>query len=57
MSHVAGIAQRQQGPVSETAFADCIRTIHTEHQASAVTSEADLLRLQNQLKERKGIRT
>ena len=56
MSHVAGIVQRQQGPVSEAAFADCIRTIHTEHQAAGVTSEEDLLRLQNQLKERKGIR-
>ena len=56
MSHITGILQRQQGPVSEQAFSDCIRTINAEHQASCVTTEDDLLAFQNKLKERKGLR-
>ena len=56
MSHMTGIVQRQQGPVNEQAFLDCVRTIHAEHQASKVTTEDDLMRLRNQLKERKGIK-
>ncbi len=55
-SHIAGILQRQQGPVSEQAFRDCVRTIGAEHQASAVSSEDDLLAYQKKLKERKGIK-
>ena len=57
MSHITGIGQRQQGPVSEQAFLDCVNTILSEHQASNVTSEDDLLAIQNKLKERKGLRT
>jgi DNA primase len=57
MSHITGIGQRQQGPVSEQAFADCVRIILAEHQASSVTSEDDLLAFQNKLKERKGLKT
>ena len=56
MSHVAGILQRQQGPVSEQAFQDCVRTIRAEYEASSVSSEDDLLAYQNKLKERKGIK-
>ena len=56
MSHVAGILQRQQGPVSEQAFQDCVRTIRAEYEASSVSSEDDLLAFQNKLKERKGIK-
>ena len=55
MSHITGITQRQQGPVSEQAFADCVRTIRAEHQASTVSTEDDLLAYQNRLKERKGM--
>jgi len=56
MSHITWITQRQEGPVSEEAFADCIRTIRAEHQASSVATEDDLLAYQNKLKERKGIK-
>ncbi len=56
MSHVAGLLQRQQGPVSEEAFADCVRIIRAEHQASNVATEDDLLAYQSQLRERKGIK-
>ena len=56
MSHITGIYQRQQGPVNEQAFRDCVRTIKAEHSASNVNSEDDLMALRNRLKERKGIR-
>ena len=54
MSHVTGIVQRQQGPVNEAAFRDCVRTIQAERQRSAVSTDDDLLALRNKLKESKG---
>ena len=56
MSHVAGVAQRELGPVNEQAFADCIRTVMAEHQAASVSTEDDLIAYQKKLKERKGIK-
>ena len=56
-SHIAMIFQRQQGPVSEQAFIDCVRTIRAEHQAAGITTEEDLLAYQSKLKKRKGIHT
>ena len=56
-SHVALISQRQQGPVSEQAFEDCVRTIRAEHQAAGIATEEDLLAYQSRLKKRKGIHT
>ena len=56
MSHIVGVAQRQQGPVNEKAFADCIATICSEHQSSSVSNEDDLLAFRSRLKERKGIK-
>lgn len=56
MSHIVSIMQRQQGPVNEQAFIDCAKIICAEHQASSVSTEDDLLALQNRLKERKGIK-
>ena len=56
MSHLAGIIQRQEGPVNETALRDCIRTIRSEHQGSTVSSDDDLLAFRNKLKESKGMR-
>ena len=57
MSHMAGIIHRHQNPVSEDALADCIRTIQAEQQLRTASSEDDLLRIREKLKERKGIRT
>ncbi len=54
VSHISGISQRLQGPVSEAAFQDCVRTILMEHQSAAVATEDDLMKLREQLKERKG---
>ena len=56
MSHISGICARQEGPVNEQAFMDCVRTIHREHQSSKVTTEDDLMALRNKLKESKGIK-
>ena len=56
-SHIAGILHRQQGPVSEQALQDCIRTIRSEHQSSTVSSEDDLMAMREKFKERKGLRT
>ena len=56
MSHIAGISQRQEGPVSEQAFLDCVRTIQREYESGRVTTEDDLLALRNRMKERKGIK-
>ena len=56
MSHIAGIVQRQQGPVNEQALSDCVRTIRAEHRKGSVSSAEDLLAYQNKLKERKGMK-
>ena len=56
MSHMAGILQRQQGPVSEQALMDCVRTVQQEYQSGNVRSEDDLLLLRDKMKERKGIK-
>ena len=56
MSHLAGIQHRHQDTVNEDALADCIQTIKAESMASAVSTDDDLLALQNKLKEKKGIR-
>ncbi len=56
MSHVTEVFHRQQGPVNETAFRDCVSTVKAEHRASRVTTEEDLMRLRNSYKERKGIK-
>ena len=57
MSHIAMLLRRQEGPVSEQAFQDCIKTIKDEHQSSRVETEEDLLALRNKMKERKGIKS
>ena len=56
MSHIAGIAQRQTGPVSEQALADCVRTILAEHSKSGISSADDLMAIREKMKNRKGIR-
>ena len=54
MSHLTGICQKQQGPVNEKAFADCVHTIIGEKQAKSVATDDDLMAFRNKLKERKG---
>lgn len=52
-AHLAGIAQKQQGPVSEEALADCVATIHREHKLSGATGMEDLLAVRDTLREKK----
>ncbi len=54
MSHVVGVLQRRQGPVSETAFRDCVSAIRGSRQAAEIRNDDDLLAFRNKLKERKG---
>lgn len=56
MSHIAGILQRQQGPVNEQALQDCIRTIQDESQSGHEATDAELLARQQRMKQRKGIK-
>ncbi len=53
-SHMAGICQKQEGPVNETAFRDCVKIILEEQQSRQVSTDDDLLALRNKLKESKG---
>ena len=54
MSHITGVCQRREGPVNEAAFADYLRTVLGSHQATNVSTDADLLALRDKLKESKG---
>ena len=56
MSHIAGILQRQQGPVNEQALLDCIHAIQDENQSAKVTTDDDLLARRERMKQRKGIK-
>ena len=56
MSHIIGIFHRQEGPVNQQGFADCVQTVLREHQTTNVESADDLLALQKKLRERKGIK-
>ena len=54
MSHITGIYEQQDGPVSESAFRDCVNKILGEKQVKNIASDDDLLAFRNKLKERKG---
>ena len=56
MSHIAGVAQRQTGPVNEQALLDCVRIIQREHQATGAKSEEDLMAMRDSMQKRKGYR-
>ncbi len=56
MSHIAGLAQRQPGPVSDQALADCVDTVRREYRSARVQTQEDLLALQDALKRKKGVK-
>ena len=56
MSHIAMLLSRQEGPINEQAFLDCVQTIKGEYAVSKVETEDDLMALRNRMKERKGIK-
>ena len=53
-AHLAGVCQKQTGPVNERAFRDCVKTILAENQSRGIHSDDDLMLLRNKLKESKG---
>ncbi len=57
MAHVAGISQRHQGPVNETAFRDCVEIVTEQNRSAKVSSDEDLRAFQKMLKESKGTNT
>ena len=56
MSHIAGILQRQDGPVNEQALRDCALTIREEYQKPHTQSTDDLMRLREKMQKSKGIK-
>ena len=56
MSHIAGLASRDVGPVNEQALVDCIHTIRGEYQKKQVNTDDDLRAWQKKLQESKGTR-
>ena len=56
ISHLVGVAQRQEGPVNEGALGDCIAIIRSQHQAETVSTDDDLLAYRNKLKDKKGLK-
>ena len=53
-SHLAGVCQKQTGPINETAFRDCVNIILQEKQSRQVATDEDLMAMRNKLKESKG---
>ena len=54
ISHITGVVQRHQGTVNQEAFADCVNRILSEGQSARVSSDDDLLALQEKMKAKKG---
>ena len=56
MSHVTHICHRQEGPVSQQAFDDCVNMVKGVHRKATIQSEEDIRAFQNQMREKKGLR-
>ena len=54
MSHMTMLLQQELGPLSETAFDDCVRVIRQEHCQRQVADVSDLRALQQSLQKKKG---
>jgi len=54
MSHIAGVVQRQQGPVNERVYKDCAAIIRDAAAAKNVASDDDLLAFRKKMMESKG---
>ena len=56
MAHIAGILQRNPGPVSEQAMRDSIQVIRQMHEFKTADTKDTLMELQRKLRESKGIK-
>lgn len=53
-SHMAAVAQKHEGPVSDGAFQDCISIIRREYRLSHANSLDEMMAIREKMKERKG---
>ena len=54
MSHLTGVLQKQDAPLSENAFDDCVRIIREEHRHAQVSDASSLRAMQESLRKKKG---
>lgn len=54
MAHLAGIAQKQQGPVSEEAMRDCVDTIREERRLAQAKGPEGLMAIRDAMRAKKG---
>lgn len=54
MSHLTAVLQKQDAPLSEEAFDDCLRIIRQEYGKANVSGEDDLRAMQERLRRQKG---
>ena len=52
-SHIVAVCQRRENTVNRQAFRDCVQTVLSQKKPD-VSTDDDLLALQNKLKQRKG---
>ncbi len=53
-SHLAGVAQKQEGPVKEEALRDYMAVIHRQYSLSQTTRPDDLMALRDAMRDKKG---
>lgn len=53
-AHLAGIAQKQQGPVNEKALLDCVATVRRERRLAQAQGPEGLMAIREALREKKG---
>lgn len=54
MSHLTGVLQKQDAPLSDDAFDDCVRIIREEHRHAQVSDASGLRAMQESLRKKKG---
>ncbi len=54
MSHLTAVLQKQEGPISQAAFEDCLRVIQGEYHQSNINGADDLRALQESMRKKKG---
>lgn len=54
MAHLTAVLQKNDAPVSEQAFDDCLQTIRAEYRSAHISDPADLRALQENLRKKKG---
>ena len=54
MSHLTGVLQKQDAPLSDDAFDDCVRIIREEYRHAKVSDANGLRAMQESLRKKKG---